>query len=262
MTNRTENKTDTNGDPLIRAIGEKSGADNDALNPLGIAPSRSAISITNRLRRAIEAGAFSDGDQLPPERQLALALGTARSTVRKSLDQLEKDGLVVRRVGSGTFVTYQGPQRSPSEEISYLISPLQLVETRFSVEPYMARLAAVHANQKDIESFEEVLRKIEGCDGDQDQFTRFDSEFHLQLARCSRNPLMRQIYQQINTVRAEAQWNRVKRVILTRAKIAQYNVQHRRIFEALRQRDVNGAVSAMTTHLETARQDLLGAQSG
>ena len=168
----------------------------------------------------------------------------------------------MRRVGSGTFVSYSGPPRSATEEISYLISPLQLVETRFSVEPYMARLAAIHANQKDIESFEEVLRRIEACGDDQDQFTQFDSEFHLQLARCSRNPLMLQIYQQINTVRTEAQWNQVKRVILTRDKIAEYNIQHRRIFEALRQRDVNGAMSAMTEHLETARQDLLGAQSG
>ncbi len=233
----------------------------NARDTLGIARSRNANSITNRLRRAIEAGAFTDGDQLPPERQLALALGTARSTVRKSLDQLEKDGLVVRRVGSGTFVNYAGPPSSATEEISYLISPLQLVETRFSVEPYMARLAAIHANQKDIESFEEVLRKIEGCGDDQDQFTRFDSEFHLQLARCSRNPLMLRIYQQINTVRTEAQWNQVKRVILTHEKIAEYNIEHRKIFEALRQRDVNGAVEAMTAHLETARQDLLGAQS-
>ncbi|MGI9463295.1 MAG: FadR/GntR family transcriptional regulator, partial [Aestuariivirgaceae bacterium] len=228
--------------PLREALFETLGDDAGARDALGIARSRNANSITNRLRRAIEAGAFADGDQLPPERQLALALGTARSTVRKSLDQLEKDGLVMRRVGSGTFVNYAGPPSSATEEISYLISPLQLVETRFSVEPYMARLAAIHANQKDIESFEEVLRRIEACGDDQDQFTRFDSEFHLQLARCSRNPLMLRIYQQINTVRTEAQWNQVKRVILTRDKIAEYNVEHRRIFEALRQRDVNGAM--------------------
>ena len=233
-------------------------SETDALRPMRV---RNANSITSRLRRAIEAGSFSDGDQLPPERQLAMALGTARSTVRKSLDQLETEGLVMRRVGSGTFVNYQGPQRSATDEIAYLISPLQLVETRFSVEPYMARLAAIHANQKDMETFEEVLQRIEACGDDQDLFTRYDSEFHLQLARCSRNPLMLQIYQQINTVRAEAQWNQVKRVILTGEKIAEYNVQHRHVFEALRQRDVNGAVNAMTEHLETARQDLLGAQA-
>ena len=243
-------------------LGTTKAASDDPHRVLSSARSRNANSITNRLREAIEAGVFSNGDQLPPERQLALALGTARSTVRKSLDQLESEGMLTRRVGSGTFVSYSGPQRAATEEISYLISPLQLVETRFSVEPYMARLAAIHANQQDIENFETVLRRIEACGTDQDQFTRFDSEFHLALARCSRNPLMLRIYQQINTVRKEAQWNQVKRVILTKEKINEYNVQHRKIFEALRQRDVNGAVDAMTEHLETARQDLLGAQSG
>jgi GntR family transcriptional repressor for pyruvate dehydrogenase complex len=261
MTSETENDPGALREELFGALTDRNGAESGADPALGMARTRNANSITNRLRRAIEAGAFNDGDQLPPERQLALALGTARSTVRKSLDQLESEGMVVRRVGSGTFVNYEGPARTSTEEISYLVSPMQLVETRFSVEPYMARLAAIHANQKDLENFEEVLCRIEDCGDDQDQFTRFDSEFHLQLARCSRNPLMLRIYQQINTVRAEAQWNQVKRVILTGEKIADYNREHRRIFEALRQRDVNGAVEAMTAHLESARQDLLGAQS-
>ncbi len=262
MAGPIEKKAGGADDVLTRAFSERPMGEFPGSDALGAAQSRNANTITSRLRRAIEAGAFSDGDQLPPERQLALALGTARSTVRKSLDQLVAEGMVVRRVGSGTFVSYSGPTRTATAEISYLISPLQLGEVRFAVEPYMARLAAIHANQKDIESFEEVLRKIEQCGDDQDLFTRYDSEFHLQLARCSRNPLMLRIYQQIDTVRAEAQWNQVKRVILTAEKIAEYNVQHRKIFEALRQRDVQGAMNAMTEHLETARQDLLGAQSG
>ncbi len=233
----------------------------EASDGLGIAVSNSANAITGKLRHAIESGAFSKGDQLPPERQLAVALNTARSTVRKALDQLDEEGLVVRRVGSGTYVNYSGPAHSVSEEIAYLISPMQLIETRFSVEPYMTRLAALHSNQRDLESFESILKKIEDCGGDQDLFTRYDSEFHLELARCSRNPLMLQVYQLINTVRTEAQWNQVKRVILTEQKIAEYNIEHRKIFEALRRRDVAGAAEAMQTHLESARQDLVGAES-
>ena len=53
----------------------------------GLVPTKGANAVVVRLRRAIETGIYSDGDQLPPERQLALALGTARSTVRKALDQ-------------------------------------------------------------------------------------------------------------------------------------------------------------------------------
>jgi DNA-binding GntR family transcriptional regulator len=40
-----------------------------------------------------------------------------------------------------------------------------------------------------------------------------------------------------------------------------YNQQHRTIFSALRQRDLQGAAELIARHLETARQDLVGADS-
>ncbi len=227
----------------------------------GVAPARSANAITARLRHAIETGVFNDGDQLPPERQLAVALGTARSTIRKALDQLEQKSLVVRRVGSGTFVNYSGPLQSTAGDVADLISPLQLIETRMAVEPYMTKLAAINATEKDLDAIEASLEQMESSSADQDRFTQWDAEFHLRLARCARNPLILHIYQEINDVRAHAQWERMKRMILTPQKIAAYNVQHRAILDALRARNVAGAVDLIGRHLETARQDLLGAEN-
>ena len=222
---------------------------------------RGASSITARLRRAIETGVYADGDQLPPERQLAVAFGTARSTIRKALDQLEEKGLVARRVGSGTFVSYAGPVQDSMSDVADLISPLQLIETRFAIEPYMTRLAALHASSRDLDVIDGILAQLQSVEGDQDLFTKHDSEFHLQLARCSRNPLILRLYQQINTVRTHAQWEQMKQIILTREKIDFYNQQHRAIIDALRQRDAQGAAEQISKHLETARQDLVGADS-
>src|SRR5688500_18334867 len=143
-------------DPIGAIRGE-----GQAIDAAELIVTRSANAITSRLKRAIETGVYADGDQLPPERQLAVALGTARSTIRKALDQLETRGLVVRRVGSGTFVQYAGPVQPSEDEIADLISPLQLIEVRFAVEPYMARLAAIHATRRDLDSFETVLERIE-----------------------------------------------------------------------------------------------------
>ncbi|MGD9714153.1 MAG: FadR/GntR family transcriptional regulator [Thermomicrobiales bacterium] len=223
---------------------------------------RSASVILARIKHAIETGVYADGDQLPAERQLAITFGTARSTIRKVLDQLAEKNLVVRRVGSGTFVNYAGPIHQGMEDIADLVSPLQLIETRFAIEPYMTRLAALHATGADLDRFADVLRRIEAAEDDPTLFTQLDSEFHLDLARCSRNPLIVRMYQQVNMVRLHAQWNRMKRLILSRDKIVAYNVQHRAIYEALRQRDVVGAVDQITRHLEQAKQDLIGAESG
>lgn len=57
------------------------------------------------LRDAIENGAIAPEDALPPERDLAEMLGVSRITVRKAIDELAEEGLLVRKQGSGTFVS-------------------------------------------------------------------------------------------------------------------------------------------------------------
>jgi DNA-binding FadR family transcriptional regulator len=226
---------------------------------LAPAPERTANIMLGHLKHAIETGIYAEGDQLPAERQLAVTFGAARSTVRKVLDQLEQMKLVTRRAGSGTFVSQPGPEHQDLNDVAALVSPLQLVETRLAIEPYMTHLGTIHATGADLESTENVLKRLETCEGDQDLFTQLDSEFHLQLARCSRNPLIVRMYQQVNMVRLHAQWDRMKKLILTSTKITDYNVEHRAIFEALVQRDASTAVDLVKRHLEQARLDLIGA---
>jgi len=56
------------------------------------------------LREAIETKVLGPDDALPSERQLAADLGVSRITVRKAIDGLAEEGLLVRRQGSGNFV--------------------------------------------------------------------------------------------------------------------------------------------------------------
>src|SRR5690348_1113729 len=56
------------------------------------------------LREAIEARVLAPDDALPAERQIAADLAVSRITVRKAIDGLVEEGLLVRRQGSGNFV--------------------------------------------------------------------------------------------------------------------------------------------------------------
>jgi GntR family transcriptional regulator len=56
------------------------------------------------LREAIEKRILGPEDALPSERQLAEDLGVSRITVRKAIDGLAAEGLLVSRQGSGNFV--------------------------------------------------------------------------------------------------------------------------------------------------------------
>ncbi|GEM_PF-41632 len=59
---------------------------------------------------AIKRGTIKPGDALPSERDLALRADVSRVTVRKAVQQLVQDGVLVQRHGSGTFVAAQTPR--------------------------------------------------------------------------------------------------------------------------------------------------------
>jgi len=216
-----------------------------------------ASGIAAQLKRAILDGTYGHRERLPAERELATHFGASRSTVREALKQLEESQLVVRRIGSGTFVNHRASE--DNEDIAERTSPLELIEVRLAVEPHMARLAALHGTQRDLERLRDALKQVEACKRDAEAFSRADAHFHLTLAECSRNPLMVWLYRQINDVRNHAQWNRMKDKILSPERLAEYNRQHRSLFDSIRSRDADGATRQVAEHLEKARRDLLGA---
>ena len=222
---------------------------------------KGARAITSRIRREIEIGTYANGDQLPPERELSERYVASRSTIRKALTNLEEQGLVIRKVGSGTFVNYTGPSEIEVDNVIDRISPLQLMETRIGIERQMTRLAVINATERDIATIASVLERLESSENDKGEFTRWDSEFHLLLARCSGNPLILHLYEQINEVRSHSQWSASKDLVLTPKNIAHYNVCHRAIFNALRNRDAVGAIEALNDHMELARTHLIGTEN-
>ena len=239
---------------------ERAGKQPSISLPAALArPTRGVGAISSELKRAIESGAYGDGDQLPPERELAVTFNAARSTVRRALDRLEKAGMVSRRLGSGTFVRSAGSM--PDAAVADLISPLQLIEARVAVEPFTTRLAVLNATRRDLHDIDAALGRSEASDGDKDEFSRWDAEFHLLIARASRNPLLVMFYEQINKVRLHAQWDAMKEQVLTRDVIGEYHRQHRGIQQALEQRDGQLALNLVGAHLDKARDDLLRANS-
>ena len=49
-------------------------------------------------------GDWSEGDRLPPERELCQRLGVGRASLREALKALEIMGMIETRLGDGTFV--------------------------------------------------------------------------------------------------------------------------------------------------------------
>lgn len=216
----------------------------------------SAADVALRIRQAILDGQYQYQERLPAERHLAQEFGTARGTIRQALGRLEDMNLVQRKIGSGTYVNYLA--QSDHERIAESISPVELIDVRLVVEPDIARMAVANANTKYLRELRDALLALEVAGGDPDAFSKADETFHLKMAQCSQNPLLVWIYQLINEVRGHNQWDVRKNKILTPENIAEYNAQHRALYEAVERRDATTAINIITEHLNKAKSQFIG----
>ncbi|MBX3539263.1 MAG: GntR family transcriptional regulator [Chelatococcus sp.] len=84
-------------------------APQDDIETLGFRPLYRQV--RDRLIRNLVDGVWAPGEALPSEMQLAADLGVSQGTVRKALDAMAAENLVVRRQGRGTFVARHDEER-------------------------------------------------------------------------------------------------------------------------------------------------------
>lgn len=75
------------------------------------------LQLMQQIRHAAETGALRDGDQLPGIRTLAEDLVVSPNTVVKAYSELEHEGLLELRQGSGAFITLKRRMRSHASDI-------------------------------------------------------------------------------------------------------------------------------------------------
>lgn len=68
--------------------------------------------IVDGVRREISAGRLAPGDELPSFRALAEQLLVSLITVKRAYEELEREGIIFRRQGLGTFVSESGGSKS------------------------------------------------------------------------------------------------------------------------------------------------------
>jgi GntR family transcriptional repressor for pyruvate dehydrogenase complex len=152
-------------------------------------------STVERLSAVIRLGVFVSGDQLPPERELAVRLGISRVNLREAIAALRESGMVQTRRGrgGGTTVTYAGGSTQPLAAADVrrrrpLIT--DALHFRRVVEPGAAFLAAgaeLTADQRDwLAGFENQVRSAEP--GPAHRIA--DSRLHLAIATLSGSPML------------------------------------------------------------------------
>lgn len=212
-----------------------------------------------QLRNLIDAGDYSPGDRLPPERQLITELGITRTALRKSLDTLEREGLIWRHVGKGTFITTpQAIATVPGmAEVSQQVTPIQMMRARLSLEPAVAREAAINASDDAVTRLQKTRdRAIVATDWD--TYEADDDAFHRSIAEATGNVLLLSMFDHLNQVRRAVAWRQVIRNTDRPPRDHSSFTEHDLILSAIEKRDPMAAHDAMKVHLNSVSKRLFG----
>ena len=77
------------------------------------------VQIHDKIRRRIEKGQWQVGERLPSERELSQEFGVSRMTLRQAIQTLADEGILERKVGSGTYVANKKVQEKMSGVTSF-----------------------------------------------------------------------------------------------------------------------------------------------
>ncbi|SDV50394.1 FadR/GntR family transcriptional regulator [Chitinasiproducens palmae] len=222
------------------------------------ATSRRVERLVDFFETRLRDGSWQAGGRIPSERQLAASLDVARSTVREALRQLCGRGLLVKRAGSGVFVSdrLHAGTRSPWSELNGESETFSddLLEFRVAIECAAARAAAVRAEPHDLDALEAVVARMSEPDLSAQARAALDAAFHEALAVASHNAMF-------------VRWQGTTRLLLGSHLVrngaqlravdtSAWCAQHRAIAEAIAARTPERAEQAMRAHLEFVRDAL------
>jgi GntR family transcriptional repressor for pyruvate dehydrogenase complex len=154
--------------------------------------------VADRLRGEILAGRLRPGTRLPSERELSLALGVNRITLRASLARLEALGLITTRHGAGTVVA-SWRERAGLEMLGTLVKGLKLadpawhelvrssLELRRILASEAVALAAERHTAEDIDAIATCVQVLREHVDDPLAFARADLAFMRAVCRAARN---------------------------------------------------------------------------
>ncbi len=214
-----------------------------------------------QLRGFIQDGGYASGSKLPPERHLSGELGLSRATLRKALDALERDGVIWRHVGKGTFVTDSALPKGPTSamvELGRQLTPFRMMRARMAIEPAIAREAAVNASGETLRKMQLAIDRAKAATTWK-AYEAQDDLFHRSIAEASDNLLLLTLFDQLNEVRRAVAWGSVTRESGHPSPNHSSFQEHDAIAAAIANRDPAAAYEAMRNHLRSVDKRLFGA---
>lgn len=243
--------------------GAQRGGEEGSLNEAGSSSEQSAATfqpidqpraheyVAEQIRRQIALGLLAPEAALPTERELATLFGVGRATVQQAIRLLESERLVETRRGrhGGSSVIRRSDDRLGMD---YLLARLRredgriaaAVELREVLEPRVTGMAVLLGSAEMLEDARRTAARGAAAESDA-EFMGADTEFHLCIARATRNELVVETTERIRLILNDALLALPESSLWHKRSVA----EHERILRAWDVGDATSAETAMADHI-------------
>lgn len=199
--------------------------------------------VFNTLRRAILKGELKPGERLM-EIALAEKLGFSRTPIREAIRKLELEGLVI-------MIPRRGAQVANITEKDLN----DVLEVRCCLEEMAIEKACARMTEQELEELADAECEFQGLleEGDLTKLAEADVEFHEIIYRAAENKRLLQV---LNNLREQIYRYRIEYLKdeKTRNRLV---MEHREMYEAIRDRDIEKAKKIASSHIENQRKGII-----
>lgn len=204
--------------------------------------------VTEFIVKEIKRGKYMPGDKLPSERELMEIVDVGRSSIRESLNTLSDMGVLEKRMGIGVFVKKSNVNNLAD---AYVISALldsktakELLDFRLILEVENAGRAALLATEKELLLMEEAIEMHKEAIDRKLPSIEADNLFHKSIVLATRNNVLIKVYESITELIESFKQDLLK--VESKNKSLEFHLQ---IYEAIKNKDEEGAKLKMKEHL-------------
>lgn len=206
--------------------------------------------VYEQLRTLLLEGHWTTGERIPSEAELCRRTGVSRVSVRTALKSLTAQGFLVAKQGEGTFVVDVSADMNMDVLVPLIgldkKNILEVLDYRKILEVGIVPLLFENLTDADLHYLERNLEELEETSEDRiEAITELDLAFHRKLCQISGNSLIIKVNQILGNLFRKSMEDVV--VALGNQTGRRY---HRKIFEALRDRDQQKATEILEEHIQ------------
>ncbi|EKN65629.1 GntR family transcriptional regulator [Neobacillus bataviensis LMG 21833] len=195
------------------------------------------------LRGKIIGRKYTPGEKLDIHK-LAEEFGVSRSPVKDAINQLVHEGLIEILPRKGTYVT----QINFSEFI-------EVLDARLMIEMWAAQRVIPKITDDQVEEWGQIVQEmdslLEVSPFPFEMYSKLDMKFHKMLITWAENTKIAEIYSSLNT---HVSLSRIVHSTSLESTKTRHK-DHRRLFEAMQDRDLPTILGTLTLHLESLKKE-------